>query len=302
MAAASVAADDDASAALAAPFVVPPEKAAFYAAHGWVVLEDVVPAAEVARIRGVLEDMIAGRRSVGRNRADLGGFLDRVQPGVENIVQIAWPTDLASELDENLLISRGRAISEQLYGDAAGTWSLDMNQFLSKAPQTRTDTPLHQDQSYYIKLRDQRACNIWLALVDVSEEMGALWFEDVPLAPPVALRAHRAAGRGGGALECGDGPDLSRMTCCPLRAGSVTVHSHLTPHYARGNATDRIRHGYVVQTRPSHSVREARMKGFDHGRAANVPRAPNNETAEAEAAAAAAAHAAAATSAAGDAK
>ena len=277
----------------AAAFSVPAEKIAFYRAHGWVVLEDVVPPDEVARIRGVLEDMIAGRRSVGKNRADLGGFLDRVQPGVENIVQIAWPTDLASELDENLLISRGRAISDALYGDAPGSWALDMNQFLTKAPKTRTDTPLHQDQSYYIKLRDQRACNIWLALVDVTEDMGALWFEDAPLASPIALREHRAAGRGGGALECGDGPDLAKMTCCaPLRAGSVTVHSHLTPHYAKGNATDRIRHGYVVQTRPSWSVREARMKGFDHGRAANVPRKVNSETAEADEAALAASSAA----------
>ena len=282
----------DDSEAFSSGFTVPPEKVAFYAAHGWVVLEDVVPPPEVARIRGVLEDMIAGRRATGKNRADLGGFLDRVQPGVENIVQIGWPTDLASELDENLLIARGRAISDQLYGDAPGTWALDMNQFLSKAPHTRTDTPLHQDQSYYIKLRDQRACNIWLALQDVSEEMGALWFEDAPLAPPVALRAHRAAGRGGGALECGEGPDLARMTCCPLRAGSVTVHSHLTPHYAKGNATDAIRHGYVVQTRPSHSVREARMRGFDHGRAANVPRKPNNESGDSDSAAAATAAAA----------
>ena len=255
------------SSSAAAPFSVPPEKVAFYRAHGWVVLEDVVSPAEVSRILRVLEDMIAGRRATGRNRADLGGFLDRVRPGVENIVQIAWPTDLASELDENEFISRGRAISDALYGDAPGTWQLDMNQFLSKAPLTRTDTPLHQDQSYYISLADQRACNLWLALVDVSEEMGALWFEDSPLDAPAALRPHRAAGRGGGALECGDGPDLARMTCCPLRAGSVTVHSHLTPHYARGNATERVRHGYVVQTRPSASVREARIKGFDHGRA-----------------------------------
>ena len=40
----------------------------------------------------------------------------------------------------------------------------------------------------------------------------------------------RGAGRGGGANECGDGPDFARMTAAPLRAGSVTVHSHLTPH------------------------------------------------------------------------
>ena len=114
-------------------------------------------------------------------------------------------------------------------------------------------------------------------MTDVTDEMGCLWFEDAPLDAPIPLRQHRAAGRGGGALECGDGPQLARMTCCPLRAGSVTIHSHLTPHYARGNHTRAWRYGYVVQTRPAHSVREARMAGFDHGRSANVARAPNND-------------------------
>ena len=147
-----------------------------------------------------------------------------------------------------------------------------MNQFLVKQPHTKTDTPWHQDQSYYIQLPDPRACNLWLALGDVTEEMGCLWFEDSPLDAPIPLRPHRPAGRGGGALQS-EG-FLERATPTPLRAGSITVHSHLTPHYARGNATDTPRYGYVVQTRPAASVRMARMKGFDHGRCAgNKPRA-----------------------------
>ena len=254
------------------PYVVPPEKIAFYKAHGWVVLEDVVSPAEVARIRGVLNDILEGRLDAGKNRADLGGFLEQVRPGTENIVQIAWPTDITSALDENEFIQSSRVISDSLYGDASGTWSLDMNQFLVKQPQTKTDTPWHQDQSYYVDLPDQRACNLWLALGDVSEDMGCLWFENSPLAAPEPLRPHWPAGRGGGALQA-EG-FLERATAAPLRAGSITVHSHLTPHYARGNSTGVPRMGYVVQTRPAASVRAARMLGFDHGRCAgNKPRA-----------------------------
>ena len=254
------------------PYVVPPEKVAFYKAHGWVVLEDVVSPAEIERIKGVLADILSGKLSAGDRRADLGGFADMVRPGVENICQIAWPTDITSALDENELIVNGRAISDALYGDAPGTWALDMNQFLVKMPQTKTDTPWHQDQSYYVDLPDPRACNIWLALSDVTEEMGCLFFEDSPLASPAPLRPHWPAGRGGGALQA-EG-SLARATAAPLRAGSVTVHSHLTPHYAKGNSTEVPREGYVVQTRPSASVRAARMLGFDHGRCAgNKPRA-----------------------------
>ena len=283
-------------------FSVPPEKIAFYRAHGasrtspcpvlvaiaahahahpdtpgWVVLEDFVSPAEVSRLRGIAEDMVAGRIATRRNRADLGAHAEaRVVASVENIIQIGWPTDLTSLLDENELIQASRSASEQLYGDAAGTWAMDMNQLLIKMAHTLTDTPLHQDQSYYIPLPDPRGCNVWLALQDVDDAMGCLWFGDSPLDAPAPMQVHRPAGRGGGALECGAGPDFSSMTPAPLRAGSVTIHSHMTPHYAKGNATPHDRYAYVVQTRPAAAVREARMRGFDHGRAANTPREVNN--------------------------
>ena len=53
------------------PYSVTPEHVAFYRAHGWVVLEDFVSPAEVARIRGIAEDMVAGRIDTRKNRADL---------------------------------------------------------------------------------------------------------------------------------------------------------------------------------------------------------------------------------------
>ena len=215
---------------MASPYVVPAEKVEFYRMNGWVVLEDVISPAEILRIKGIADDMISGKIDCRGNRADLGGHAERVDLTVENIIQLAWPTDLTSALDENELIVASRTISDQLYASPAGTWALDMNQFLVKRAKTLTDTPLHQDQSYYIPLADPRACNIWCALVDVTEDMGCLWFETSPLETPLTLRVHRPAGRGNGALEYGNGPDLTKMTQTPLKAGSITVHSHMTPH------------------------------------------------------------------------
>ena len=126
------------------PYTVTPEHVAFYRAHGWVVLEDFVSPAEVARIRGIAEDMVAGRIDTRRNRADLGAHADRAVASTENIIQIGWPCDLTSLLDENELVQAARAASDALYGDAPGTWARDMEQFLIKQPQTLTDTPLHQ--------------------------------------------------------------------------------------------------------------------------------------------------------------
>ncbi len=258
-------------------YIVPPAKILFFRAHGWVTLDDVVSPAETARIRAIAEDMVAGRIDTRQSRADLGAHAPRVISGSENIIQIAWPSDLTSLLDENEAIQAARTLSEQLYGDAPGSWALDMNQLLIKSPHTLTDTPLHQDQSYYIALPDPRGVNVWLALQDVSEEMGCLQFEDSPLTAPAEMRTHFPAGRGNGALTCGE-PDFAVLTPAPIKAGSVTVHSQMTPHYARGNATDAARFAYVVQTRPSAAVREARLRGFDHGRMkGNVPRDANND-------------------------
>lgn len=262
---------------LGSRYTVPPEKVQFYRAHGWVILDDVVSPAETARIRAIAEDMVSGRIDTRQSRADLGAHAPQIISGAENIIQIAWPSDLTSLLDENEAIQAARTLSEQLYGDAPGSWALDMNQLLIKSPRTMTDTPLHQDQSYYIPLPDPRGVNVWVALQDVSEEMGCLQFEDSPLDAPAKMRTHWPAGRGNGALTCGE-PDFTSLTPAPIRAGSVTVHSQLTPHYALGNATDTARYAYVVQTRPSASVRDARIRGFDHGRMkGNVPRDVNND-------------------------
>lgn len=166
-------------------YVVSAEKRKFYREHGWVILEDFVSPAEVARIKYTLDAMVEGRISTARRRGDLGGHADRVDPSVENIIQISWPTDLTSALDESEYMRAARDVSEQLYGDPGGTWAMDMNQFLVKMvrggterrvsgaspeithrkspsdcpliaislqPHTLTDTPWHQDQAYYVGL------------------------------------------------------------------------------------------------------------------------------------------------------
>ena len=166
-------------------FAIPPEKVEFYRAHGWVTLEDFVSADEVARIRGIAEDMVSGKIDTRRNRADLGAHADRIDTAVENIIQIGWPCDLTSQLDENEFVQAARAASDALYGDAPGTWARDMEQYLIKMPRALTDTPLHQDQ-----VRVKRAQR----LVATSER-AALYPEPEPPLPVVLCAAHGPARR-----------------------------------------------------------------------------------------------------------
>jgi hypothetical protein len=105
----------------AARYAVPAEKVAFYRAHGWVVLDDIVSPAEVARLRALAEDMVAGRIDTRANRADLGAHVDRVSPLTENIIQIGWPCDLTSLLDENELVQSARAAVKAVVQERGGT-------------------------------------------------------------------------------------------------------------------------------------------------------------------------------------
>ena len=144
---------------------VPQSKVDFFRENGFVALEDVVSAAELQRYIGITRDFLSGRISTANKRGDLGGHAERKDKAVENCVQITHPYVLTSLLDECEHFRKGRDICNQLYGDS--TFALDCSQLLVKYPRTATETPWHQDQSYYPNLPDLRAANVWLALEDV---------------------------------------------------------------------------------------------------------------------------------------
>lgn len=85
----------------------------------------------------------------------------------------------------------------------------------------------HQDQSYYpSSIPDTRAANVWLALEDVTVEMGCMQFKSVPLESRKLL-PHRPAGNGKGALTLGEPPaEFGETTLCPLKAGDVVVFAN----------------------------------------------------------------------------
>lgn len=245
-------------------YVVPPEKVAFFKENGFVSLEHVVGAEELKRYVCILQDMINGKISCKDKRGDLGGHTDRVQEDIENTIQICHPYTLTSALDECEHFRKGREICNQLFDDETVDFALDCSQFLVKCAKTNTETPWHQDQSYYpSSIPDKRAANVWLALEDCTVEMGCMWFHPVPLGAD-KLSVHRPAGNGKGALTC-DPPEGEPIKC-PLKAGSVVVFANHTYHYGAPNTTDMWRPAFVAQYRPKTMVQACRMMGFDHGK------------------------------------
>ena len=236
-----------------------PTRAERFARDGFVAVEGLLSPGEVGWYRELYERFLSGEIEVGRRRSDLGAGADPRRPGVENITQILWPSEARPELLGSAAYTRALAIAREILGEDA---AFDFDMLIDKAPLTATPTPWHQDCAYWIDLPDRRAASCWIALDDATVDNGCLWF--VPGSHRRAMRPHRPAGRGGGALEC-DATE-AEGTPVPIAAGSCTFHDGGTLHGSRGNTTRERRRALVVNFRPQAMVELERARGFDHGK------------------------------------
>jgi hypothetical protein len=224
----------------------------------------VISESELQRYLTIVKDMISGTIDCKDKRGDLGGHTARTDQMIENTIQICHPYSLTSELDECEHFRKGRDICNALFDDDGVDFGLDCSQLLVKYAKTKTETPWHQDQSYYpASIPDKRAANVWLALEDVTIEMGCMCFKPVRLGDE-NLAPHRPAGNGKGALTCD--PPQGDITKCPLKAGSVVVFANYTFHYGCPNISDVWRPAFVAQYRPKTMIQACREIGFDHGK------------------------------------
>jgi hypothetical protein len=118
-----------------------------YADNGFLVVENVVAAAELEVYRDLVERMVEGRIDCGESRADLGGHRARVRASVENITHIMLPSEAAPQLAESTFFRRSLDIARALLG---ADLERDMDMLIDKAPHTDTPTPWHQDQAYWM--------------------------------------------------------------------------------------------------------------------------------------------------------
>lgn len=95
---------------------------------------------------------------------------------------------------------------------------LDFDMLINKAPHTNTITPWHQDAAYWIETPDKRAVSCWIALDDVNENNGCMWF--IPKRDEI-IKPHSLYLKGG-ALHCV--VSINEAQCIPLNAGGCTFH------------------------------------------------------------------------------
>jgi ectoine hydroxylase-related dioxygenase (phytanoyl-CoA dioxygenase family) len=231
------------------------EKIQFYKENGYVVIENLISSEEVDRYREIYENFLSGKINAGSNRSDLSGAADNQE--TEKITQIMVPGKIFPELLQMPFHQKALNIARQLSGE---DMELDFDMLIDKAPFTDSPTPWHQDCAYWIDMPDKRATSCWLALDEVFEENGCMWF--VPTSHKKPLRPHQPAAKGGGALECE--ASENEGVAIKLKPGSCTFHHGQTLHYSRGNSTANRRRAFITNFRPKKMIELERSRGFDH--------------------------------------
>ena len=258
--------------------------------NGYVVINNLICEKKIIKIyQDSVNSMHSGEIDVSNWRHDLGSHQDPVINGVENTGQIMWPSDRIKGLDKGPLHYRGLQLAKSLLGNDlefdfdmliykdAFTGGKNFNENINCLPGQQGETPWHQDESYWpsglIDLKDNskhakyfpgRAITIWLALDDVNEFNGCLWF--LPGSHKSHLRLHRTASKKSHVLTTDELDEIHKELAhsVPLKKGDAVLWTGRTLHYANGNYTDKLRRTYILNYRPKKAIEFERKNGFDH--------------------------------------
>jgi ectoine hydroxylase-related dioxygenase (phytanoyl-CoA dioxygenase family) len=231
----------------------------FFATHGYLVIERLTTDDDVAWVNERYDEVLAVRN---------GSYVDFSGRGDRSVEQFLQPELVLPELMATTAYRNARAVADRLLAQPA---SFSGGNLFHKPPASAGRTHWHQDESFHEHLdvmlgRPYQASDsltVWLALQDVTAEMGALEFvpgshrrgllpyelvDDDPTHE--AFRARRVVDL--------DSAGVADAVCCPLRAGGATVHSSFTIHGASGNASSTPRRAWTssffAQPVPHHLV------------------------------------------------
>ena len=216
--------------------VLTTEQAEQFDTQGYVVLEGVFDASEVAEVVDELDE----------TDARVEEFL-RTQDGERMKIAEAGAiifTPHAVTRSDRLRRFTKHPVLAGLCADIIGPdANLYWDQGVYKKPEKPRRFPWHQDNGYTF-VEPQQYLTCWIALTDATEHNGCPW---------VAPELHRH-----GTLrhiyieplgyECFSDPP--RAVAAPVGAGGIVVFSSLTPHLTGPNTTDATRKAYIVQYAP----------------------------------------------------
>jgi hypothetical protein len=209
---------------------------------GFVIVPDVVPAAELPKLREVYDALFASR--CGYEKGDFFDMLDpEDHPETARLPQLAWPSRHAAWLAETQARANAHRLAEALLPGCELVWEFA----IMKPARTGAETPWHQDEaSFTVGTPYRTAVSCWIALQDVDEAMGCMRY--VAGTHLGGLMAHDSVGGDSRAHALAAvAPDVSRAVAVPLRAGEAVLHHSRTLHGAGANTADTPRRALTLE-------------------------------------------------------
>ncbi len=227
-------------------------QAAQYDRDGYVVLEGVFDAAEIAALTSELDPAEALGAQFLREKLGGKAFIARAD-------EITFTTHMVTRSPAAQAFTRHAFFAEITHDLIGDDVRLYWDQAVYKKPGTPVPFPWHQDNGYtYVEPQQYLTC--WVALTDATLDNGCPW-----VAPGVhreGTLAHEMTELG---WRCFD-VEPANAVAAPVHAGGVVVFSSLTPHMTGPNTTaDAVRKSYIVQFAPEgarmvHADGEARKE------------------------------------------
>lgn len=215
------------------------EQIRFFHAEGYLALPPIATEAEVAALREVYRQIFARRAGW-----EDGNYLDFAGPDdtEPRLPQILMPSQYEPSLMTSRVHAQCLAMARQLLGPEA---EFNFDHAMTKPAQGGMPTPWHQDKAFYTRQTTHRTATFWIPLQPVTAESGCLRF--IPRSHLGPLLQHRRPGDDGRihGLEA-MGLDESQAVSCPLEAGGVTIHHHMTLHGAGTNVGSGERWAYAM--------------------------------------------------------
>lgn len=219
--------------------------------QGYLKVQKLINAYEVKQLQKLYNNLLNDEAKTAGLRSDLAGG----DSNTERITQIMRPSMIEPKLLQTNTYELVTTIVKDLLGP---DMELDFDMLINKAPHTDTPTPWHQDAAYWIKMPDKRSVSCWIALDNVYEANGCMWF--IPKGNDQIL-PHKPSAKGG-ALCCETNVDNAE--CIPLDEGGCTFHDGFTLHYSKGNSTNTQRRALILNFRPKDMIALEREQGVDH--------------------------------------
>jgi len=208
---------------------------AFYAENGYLMIEDAVSPAQLARLQQITHALIDASRDVQASD-DVYDLDDGHGPDTPRLTRIKLPHKVDPYFWQVLQDSPMRGVLTDLLGPDTTISTSKLN---TKAPGGGAAVEWHQDWAFYPHTNDDLLA-FGLMLEDVTEDNGPLMV--IPGSHRGPVLSHHSGGVFCGAVDPADPEfDLSRAVPLTGRAGSMTVHHVRLLHGSAPNLSDRAR-------------------------------------------------------------